>query len=358
MPSRRTLGFLSLTMVLLLALVNTMAVRTSNRAPDDAYISLRYADNLAQGHGLRFNPGQERVEGFSSPLHVLTMAVMIKAGFDPRAVSQFSSLSAVLVTIMVLGIWGQRRFGVLWGSLAALALALSQGFSYWARSGMETTGFTLIILLAFIAAVGSRWRTMGVLAGLIAVIRPEGIIYLGPLFVFAGLVQRRDGQPLRSLVPALLLALAPITAWFLFRGAYFHDVLPNTYYAKMDGTNLAQMQRGLQYVFSFIRLSENQVSLTMIGIGAVFYFFRPRATNRKWVTSWPTLGLGLMACSLVFILASGGDWMHQHRFIQPVLPILILMTAGACRYLGAWLRLPWAEQFPPLFWCWFSCRSR
>jgi len=334
MLSRRTSGILALAVVLLLALVNMMALRTSNRAPDDAYISLRYADNLAQGHGLRFNPGRERVEGFSSPLHVMTMAVMIKAGFAPRAVSQFSSLSAALLTILVAGVWGQRKIGLLWGTLAALALALSQGLSFWARSGMETTGFTLVILLAFIAALENRWRTMGVMAGLIGVLRPDGILYLGPLFMFAGLVQRRDQKPLRILVPALVLALAPMTAWFLFRVIYFHDVLPNTYYAKMDGTNLAQMQRGLRYAFSFIRLGENQSFLALIGIGAAFYMFRTRTTARNWLTVWPALGLGLVTCSLFFILTSGGDWMPQHRFFQPVLPLLILMTAGACRYLA------------------------
>ena len=36
---------------------------------DDAYIALRYARNLAEGHGLGWNPG-DRVEGYSSFLHV------------------------------------------------------------------------------------------------------------------------------------------------------------------------------------------------------------------------------------------------------------------------------------------------
>jgi hypothetical protein len=39
---------------------------------DDAYISYRYAQNLAQGNGLVFNRG-ERVEGYSNFLHVLMM---------------------------------------------------------------------------------------------------------------------------------------------------------------------------------------------------------------------------------------------------------------------------------------------
>lgn len=40
---------------------------------DDAYISYHYAENLAAGKGLVFNPG-ERVEGYSNLLYVLLMA--------------------------------------------------------------------------------------------------------------------------------------------------------------------------------------------------------------------------------------------------------------------------------------------
>src|SRR5690348_14687575 len=41
---------------------------------DDAYISYRYAHNLMQGYGLVYNPGGERVEGYSNLLYVLLIA--------------------------------------------------------------------------------------------------------------------------------------------------------------------------------------------------------------------------------------------------------------------------------------------
>ena len=43
---------------------------------DDAFISFRYAENLANGQGLVFNPG-ERVEGYSNPLWTVLFAVII-----------------------------------------------------------------------------------------------------------------------------------------------------------------------------------------------------------------------------------------------------------------------------------------
>lgn len=46
---------------------------------DDAYISLEYAKNLAEGRGLVFNPG-EGVEGFSNPLWVFLLFALGVAG--------------------------------------------------------------------------------------------------------------------------------------------------------------------------------------------------------------------------------------------------------------------------------------
>src|SRR4051794_35154349 len=48
---------------------------------DDAYISFRYARNLADGFGLVFNPG-EQVEGFSNLLWTLLLTPFARAGFS------------------------------------------------------------------------------------------------------------------------------------------------------------------------------------------------------------------------------------------------------------------------------------
>src|SRR5262245_20471697 len=51
---------------------------------DDAFISFRYARNLAQGYGLVFNPGFERVEGYSNFLWVIILALGQFLGFAPH----------------------------------------------------------------------------------------------------------------------------------------------------------------------------------------------------------------------------------------------------------------------------------
>src|SRR5688500_1706387 len=51
---------------------------------DDAYISYRYARNLADGAGLTFNPG-ERVEGYSNLLYVLLLTPVFLFAGDEAA---------------------------------------------------------------------------------------------------------------------------------------------------------------------------------------------------------------------------------------------------------------------------------
>jgi len=46
---------------------------------DDAFISYRYAQNLAEGRGLVYNAG-ERVEGYSDFLWTVAIAGAVKAG--------------------------------------------------------------------------------------------------------------------------------------------------------------------------------------------------------------------------------------------------------------------------------------
>lgn len=89
MPCRS--GSLSLTktvlwcgVCLLVLSVSLVAAVHSNGfgVNDDAYISFRYAKNLAAGHGLRFNLDGPPTEGFSNFLLVLILACAYKLGLN------------------------------------------------------------------------------------------------------------------------------------------------------------------------------------------------------------------------------------------------------------------------------------
>ena len=58
---------------------------------------MRYAKNLAEGHGLVWNPGGERVEGYYNPLWVLLMAIFHLLPIAASKVSLFVQFSAALL---------------------------------------------------------------------------------------------------------------------------------------------------------------------------------------------------------------------------------------------------------------------
>ena len=72
------------------------AVRWWPRTVDDAFITFRYSENLVDGSGPVFNPG-ERVEGYSSPSWMLLMAGAIGLGADPAPVAKFYGVLASIL---------------------------------------------------------------------------------------------------------------------------------------------------------------------------------------------------------------------------------------------------------------------
>ncbi len=305
-------------------LLSALFFYSSNRCPDDAYISLRYARNLAEDEGLCFNPGGERVEGFSSPFHILLMSAAISLGAAPLPLSQFSSIFGAVLCVVAVAWWGQRRLGFWWGTFAALAVALNPSVGTWARGGLESTIFMALVVMALIAAAEEKWKTMAILAGLLALTRPEGPLYWLPLFLYALFVLRRDYRALRT---PILLALGTYLPWFIFRVLYFHDILPNTYYAKMDGVRTAQTLRGLAYLGEFLTRSEILVPLILTGLAMVVIGFR-RRSQKSQLWDWAVAASGLGIASVVFVLLAGGDHMNHSRFLLPMIPLVML--------LGAW----------------------
>src|SRR5438093_11805461 len=120
---------------------------------DDAYISYRYAANLAHGLGPVYNAG-ERVEGYSNFLWMILSAATIRLGGEPQTWAPVVSAVAALLTLaIVLRSAHARGMNLL---PVGILLAASPGFAAWATSGLETGLFTFALtggMLALVTAV-------------------------------------------------------------------------------------------------------------------------------------------------------------------------------------------------------------
>jgi hypothetical protein len=224
---------------------------------EDAFIGFRYARNFAAGHGLRWNVDEAPVEGYTNFLWVVILAGADAVGLDMPRVSQWLGVAAAIATLAVTARLARALFRDAPGVwlVPPLLLALSPAFAAWASSGMETSLFTLLVVLAAAREVRERADpgrapVSSIALALAAMTRPEGALVFA-LVLAHRLIDppggRRDARALARWALGFALPFGAYVAW---RYAYYGFLLPNTFYAKV-GSSPDQLVRGLKYVGKF-----------------------------------------------------------------------------------------------------------
>lgn len=318
---------------------------------DDAFISFRYARNLARGHGLVMNPG-ERVEGITNLLWTLLAAPVIAAGQDPARAAQFAG--AVLALALMVGafVFTERRLGGGWYSLVTpAAFAFNLAYMMESLSGLETLLFTALVFAAYVAFLEERrdgTRRPGLWAaccGVATLVRPEGMLVFALLAAYAGFgVWRGESSArLRRAAAVYTILVVPLFVW---RFAYYGAWLPNTFYTKVGYTS-AQLARGWRFLVYTVAFTITGPVLLAAGVMSAVALARPLRVPAAPVpvASWTRLLTGrprdealavaclLTAAYLLYVLLVGGDYEPTARFYLPVLGLLYLLFQEALRTL-------------------------
>ncbi|MBW7906383.1 MAG: hypothetical protein LC135_04115 [Phycisphaerae bacterium] len=362
-----------------IALLGTLALLLAHSAyywflTDDAYISFRYARNLAAGHGLVFNPGGERVEGYTNFLWVILLAGGAAAGVAPEQLANPLSLLATVGLWMVVTWFSLRswqRAGAApserWTVLAApLLLGLTRSVAVWSTGGLETRLFELLIvggvlrLVVEVEALLERrpartWA--GLLLALATLTRPDGLLISACALIAAALLLvTRRRLPLRAFVSQAAAYAVPVAAHVALRLAYYGEWLPNTYYAKVGGESWWSM--GLAYVALFVIEYGALLWIPALAAAVLAHF-------RSDTVAAPLLFAAVIAPHGLYVMSIGGD-LFEYRPIDLYLPLLYLLIADGLRagcasraaracaaaYLGlialgvVWLPLQTHLQFP------------
>ncbi len=193
---------------------------------DDAFITFRYAENLAAGHGFVYNVG-ERVLGTTTPLFTWLLAVLALLRIPPISAALFVSLVCSGLTAALLYRFATNlRFG-------RLAWIPAVVYILWPRSvpadtcGMETALFTLLVTAAFYYQHRRLYYYAIGLVTLATLTRPEGALAL--LLLLAASC-RRDIRAWRTFLATPALLLLP---WLAFSYYYFGSLIPNSITAKI-----------------------------------------------------------------------------------------------------------------------------
>ena len=113
---------------------------------DDAFITLRYARNLAHGLGPVYNAG-EHVEGYTSFVWMVLSALPIALGLPAEAsVQGLGALSGVLLIAATAQLfrWLEPE-QTAFGAVAVFALAVSAPVDAWTMGGLETPLFAALV---------------------------------------------------------------------------------------------------------------------------------------------------------------------------------------------------------------------
>lgn len=294
-------------------------------AHDDSYITLTYARNLAAGHGLRWHPAAEPVEGFSSFLWTVVAAPYFLINDHPFA-----------LLIMTCGLLHTLTAWLLYGTLVTLGLAarlaspLAAIVVVWPTLREQALAATEFPLLVAVLAVALRLaaaphrstsKTVAVvaLAALLPLVRPEGALLT--IAVLAFLLARSGRLDPKSAIPLLLLAFAPLALVIVFRLGYFGSPLPNTYYLKMT-ERPDRWLSGLRHMYGFL---QSFPATLLLPPAAATVLLLGRREDRT-----VALSLAAVAAGLIHM---GGDAWPIWRFYCGAFVLSVLLLGIAARRL-------------------------
>ncbi len=325
---------------------------------DDAMISMTYARNLVEGHGLAWAREGAPVEGFTTPLWTLAMVPvnLLPLPLTLRsAPMQLLSLGLLLLLVVAVRRLMLAHLAAGRGDLAAwLPAALLTAFcyplDYWALMGMET-GLQAVLAvvtvgLAFDLAAGRRrYAAFFGVAAVAYLVRMDMVVLSGVATLWAAAHGAFPRRAARRWLAAAALPVAAALGYELFRWLYYGDLLPNTYYLKVAGVPLAlRLTRGWTTARGF--LAANAVALAAVGAAVAC---AGREVRRRLV-----LPLAVFVAYLGYSVWVGGDaWeidlnVRANRFVAPALPLLF--AAFNAGLLGARRRLAdrWWRLLPPV----------
>jgi MFS family permease len=291
---------------------------------DDAYISGRYAMNLAAGEGLVYSFGEPAIEGFTNLLWTLLLAVGLLLGAPITALMVNSGLVFGWLSIAAAMALTRALIGrdSPWSLLCALVIALSPHLAVATTNGLESSMFLCgVLTLCWLTVRATErqraWAGLG--AGLLGLVRPEGWAVGGLCFLYDLWTHGREGRWRQRLAFVAPFAGVVIGAT-LFRLGYFGALLPNTFSAKADVPFQNIWKNNLRYV---------------------------RPDMLMWGTS---LGSALLACALpgdrprrVLVLAVGIGlvlisfqvtlWMPGARLLLPSYALFVCVFVAAASQL-------------------------
>lgn len=318
---------------------------------DDAYISMRYAENLAHHGELNWNVGHDPIEGYTGVALPVILAGWIKLGGDPAVAAKLVGIGgfllAALMAWLALGVIGAGRPV----RAAAVAFHLSAPFMFThAIGGLETQLFSAALMASLFALLLNMnvtkryWVAEACFAATVlatSLIRPEGAALALAFGVALAWIRYQESRAalLRFATIFALIYLLPAIAYFVWRVGYYGQWLPNTFYAKTSGAGLNT--QSLSSLGRFLYTYLTVPTLAAVALRASGWW-RSGGAKRIWPPC-PKCGAAIAATSLFLLVVAlqyGRTTLvmnYSYRFFAPYFPLLLVGLAYLAHLgLEAW----------------------
>ena len=312
---------------------------------DDAWIHQVYVRGLWTEGSPTYNPGVAEA-GFTSPLWLLVNVPLYglssAVGVTPVVLSKLASLvfalwAALAISRLVSDLGGGR----LGRAVAVVAVLTTPGFAFAEVSGMEVTLAAALIAQTLVAVSSERWSRSGLWMGLAGLARPEAAAVVVVVCLYAVLRRRGRRLSVRQLTPLALLPGLFALPWFAFNLVVTGRPLPNTFYAKMIDTSLAER---CAYYVEVILLGPGAlwagVTALLVVVGALAYR-RRREARRIVLLVLAVQVVSVAAIMLLHPIRPGVQFYLQRYFYPFTILDCVLLSLGVAA-ISRWLkeRLP------------------
>lgn len=327
--------------MLLILILFLLALGFNNRfIQDDAFISFRYAENFANGHGLIYNIGYEPVQGYTNFLWTLLLSIgsylnleliswsMVLGFIFAPGTLFFTYYTSFKVT--------KSRFAAY---LSVFLLGTNYTYSSYITGGLETQLQAFLVIVSVYISLflldknsnvktGRMWYLMlSVLFSLAAMTRLDSILLCGMLFLTISYSLYTSQEELKEKVDKFVCLSLPsiliVGLWLFSTYLYYGDILPNTYYLKVYDISsefgVLALLRGVYYVVSFFI----RYGLSFFILAGIFYF-RKVLFEYKFTTLFAVMA----SVWVLYIIRVSGDFM-EYRFFVPIMPLIYILFTSA-----------------------------
>jgi arabinofuranosyltransferase len=300
---------------------------------DDTFISFRYAEHLAAGHGLVWNIDGPHTEGYTNFLFILLLAACRFITSDLLVASQMIGLIGTTITAVAIFQLASNIRNTTKGFVAATLFILAPLTWINALSGMETSLFVMWVVLACGACFSLHLKqdkacaTSFIFATLATLTRPEGAL-IAALLVLVFIVQDKDNSK-HVIRNCLLFFVLPLGGYALWKLWYFGNLLPNSFYIKVSESS--KWLPGLQYVRLFVT---SILALIVASFGIRSYRAHPAVV---------VAGLWIVTLLVFYLFVTPLEGLYD-RFLWPGYAALCITSAIGLHDIAHRLHirsLPW-----------------